>query len=50
LNWKFINSRFCACAVQIYLKIALNAVILLKFEPANGKSWSPRTLVVKDLR
>jgi len=30
--------------------IALNAVRLPKFEPVNGESWSPRTLVVKDLR
>jgi len=31
-------------------KIALNAVKLPKFEAVNGKSWSPRTMVVKDLR
>jgi len=49
-NRKFINSRFCACAVNIWPKIALNAVKLPKFEAANGKSWSPRTMVVKKLR
>jgi len=49
-NQKFINSTFCACAVKIWLKIALNAVRLPKFEAINGKWWSPRTMVVKDLR
>jgi len=29
-------------------KSALNAVRLPKFEAINGKSWSPRTTVVKD--
>jgi len=27
--------------VKIWLKIALNAVRFPKFEPVNGKSWSP---------
>ena len=49
-NRKFINSRSCACAVKIWLKIALNAVRLPKFEPFNGISWSPRKIMVKDLR
>jgi len=31
-------------------KIALNAVKVLKFEAINRKSWSPRTMAVKDLR
>ena len=31
-------------------KIVLNAVRLPKFEPVNGKSWSPRKIMVKDLR
>ena len=48
-NRKFINGRSCACAVKIWLKIALNAVRLPKFEPANGISWSPRKIMVKDL-
>ena len=49
-NRKFINGRSCACAVKIWLKIALNAVRLPKFEPVNGISWSPRKIRVKDLR
>ena len=49
-NRKFINGRSCACAVTMWLKIALNAVRLPKFEPVNGISWSPRTIMVKDLR
>ena len=31
-------------------KVALNDVILPKFEVIHGKSWSPRTMLVKDLR
>jgi len=31
-------------------KIALSAVKLQKFEAVNGKSWSPSTTVVIDLR
>ena len=38
-----------AVAVKIWLKIALNAVRLPKFEPVNGKSWSLRKMMVKDL-
>ena len=33
-----------------WLKIAVNAVRLPKFEPVNGISWSPRKMGVKDLR
>ena len=47
---KFINGRSCERAVKIWLKIALNAVRLPKFEPVNGISWSPRKIMVKDLR
>jgi len=36
--------------VKMWLKIALNAVRLPKFEPVNGISWSPRKMRVKDLR
>ena len=32
-NRKFISGRSCACAVKIWLKIALSAVKLPKFEP-----------------
>ena len=49
-NRKFISGRSCACAVKIWLKIALKAVRLPKFEPVNGISWSPRKIMVKDLR
>jgi len=49
-NRKFINGHSCVCAVKIWLKIALNAVRLPKFEPVNGILWSPRTIMVKDLR
>ena len=49
-NRKFINGHFCTCAVKIWLKIALNAVRLPKFELVNGISWSPRKVMVKDLR
>jgi len=35
--------------VKIWLKIALNAVRLPKFESVNGISWSPRKIMVKDL-
>ena len=37
-------------AVKIWLKIALNAVRLPKFEPVNGISWSRKKVMVKDLR
>jgi len=36
--------------VKMWLKIALNAVRLPKFEPVNGISWWPRKMTVKDLR
>jgi len=49
-NRKFTNSHFCTCAVKIWLKIALNDVRLPIFEAVNRKSWSPRTMVAKDLR
>jgi len=45
-----MNGRSWACAVKIWLKIALNAVRLPKFELLNGISWSPRKMMVKDLR
>ena len=49
-NRKFRNGRSCVCAVKIWLKIALNAVRLPKFEPVNGISWSLRKIMVKGLR
>ena len=35
---------------RLIWKIALNAVRLPKFEPVNGILWSPRKIMVKDLR
>ena len=43
INFKFINSRFCACAVQMLLKMAVNATICSTFEVQYGKSTSIRT-------
>ena len=37
------------CSVKMSLKIAINAVKLPKFEAVDGKSWSLRTMVLKDL-
>ena len=34
--------------MTIWLKVAPNAVSLPKFKGLNGKSWSPRTMLVKD--
>jgi len=36
--------------VKIWLKIALNAVRLPKFETVKGISWSPRKITVKGLQ
>ena len=36
--------------MKLWLKIALNAVRLQEFEPVNEISWSPRKIMVKDLR
>ena len=35
LHRKFINNRFCACAVQMLLKMAVNATKPLKFNTVN---------------
>ena len=43
LHRKFINNRFCACAVQMLLKMAVNAAICSTFEVPYGKSTSART-------
>jgi len=40
-KWPFLSMRS-----EIWLKIALNAVRLPKFEPLNGISWSPRKIMV----
>ena len=43
--------RSCACAVKIWLKIALNAVRLPKFEPVELTGYVvAEKIMVKDLR
>jgi len=42
LHWKFINNRFCTCAAQMLLKMAVNATICSTFEVQYGKSTSTR--------
>ena len=44
-TWPFLRLRS-----ENMAKIALNAVRLPKFEPVNWISWSPRKIMVKDLR
>ena len=46
LHRKFINNRFCACAVQMLLKMAVNAAICSTFEVQYGKSTSARTTAI----
>ena len=38
LHRKFINNHFCPCAVQMLLKMAVNATKLSTFEIQYGKS------------
>ena len=40
LRRKFINNRFCATAVQMLLKMAVNATICSTFKAQYGKSTS----------
>ena len=49
LHRKFINKRFCACAVQMLLKMAVNAAICSTFEVQYGKSTSARTTAIGHL-
>ena len=49
LHRKFINNRFCACAVQMLLKMAVNAAICSTFEVKYGKSMSARTTAIGHL-
>ena len=49
LHRKFINNRFCACAVQMLLKIAVSANICSTSEVQYGKSTSTRTTAVRHL-
>ena len=48
LHRKFINNRFCACAVQMFLKMAVNAAICSTFEVQYGKSASVRTTTLRN--
>jgi len=49
LPWKLINNHFCACAVQMLLKMAVNATICSTFEVQYGKSTSTRTTAIRHL-
>jgi len=44
-----LNNRFCACAVQMLLKMAVNETICSTFEVQYGKSASTRTTAVRHL-
>jgi len=50
LHWKFINNRFCACEVQMLLKMAVSATICSTFQVQYGKSTSMRTTAIGQLR
>jgi len=50
LHRKFINNHFCACAIQMLLKMAVNATICLTFEVQYGKSTSTRTTAISHLK
>jgi len=49
LHRKFINNRFCAYAVQMLLKMAVNATICSPFKAQCGKSTSSRTTAIEHL-
>ena len=46
---KFINYRFCAYAVQMLLKMAVNETICSTFEVQYSKSTSARTTAIRHL-
>jgi len=46
LKTYFIHDRFCACAVQMLLKMAVNATVCSAFEVQYGKSTSSRTTAI----
>ena len=50
LHRKFINNRFCACAVQMLLTVAGNATKCSTFEVQYGKSTSTRTTAIRHFR
>ena len=47
LHRKLINNRFCACAVQMLLKMAVNETMCSNFEVQYGKSTSTRTTAIR---
>ena len=49
LHGKFINKRFCACAVQMLLKMVVNETIRSTFEVQYCKSTSTRTSAIRHL-
>jgi len=50
LHRKFINNRFCACAVQMLLKMDVNATKCSTFAVQYGKSTSTRTAAIIHFR
>ena len=44
-DWKFLNSRFCACMVKICSKLAYCVVKSPQFQSFYKKSWSLNTTV-----
>jgi len=45
-----LHNRFCSCAVQMLLKMAVNATVCSAFEVQYGKSTSSRTTAIGHLR
>jgi len=50
LHRKFINNRFCACAVQVLQTVVGNATKCSTFEVQYGKSMSTRTTAIRHFR
>ena len=50
LHRKFTNNRFCACAVQMLLKMVANATICSTFEVQCGIPTSTRTTAIRHFR
>jgi len=49
LHREFINNLFCACAVHMLLKMAVNAAVCSTFKVQYGKSTSTRTTAIGHL-
>ena len=49
LHRKFKNNRFCACAVKMLLKMAVNTIKCSTFEVQYGKSTASRTTAIGHL-